>query len=58
MLDESFDTISLHEAGRQDVLRALQAPGSKSRNERGALSVSQFKKMGKLVWPPDSLGSE
>ncbi len=58
LLDESFDTISIHEAGRQEVLRALQAPGSKSRNERGALSVSQFRKMAKLVWLPDSLGSE
>ena len=53
LLDESFDTISIHEAGRQDVLRALEAPGSKSRNERRALSVSQFKSIGKTVWLRD-----
>ncbi len=50
LLDESFDTISIHEASRQDVLRALTAPGSRSRNERGALSVNQFKSIGKMVW--------
>ena len=32
LLDESFDTISIHEARRQDVLCALAVPGSKSRN--------------------------
>ena len=58
LLDESFDTISIHEAGRQDVLRALQAPGSKSRNERGALSVHQFRRIGKLVWSPAALRGE
>lgn len=50
LLDESFDTISIHEAARQDVLRALAVPGSRSRNERGALSVSKFKSIGKTVW--------
>ena len=53
LLDESFETISMHEAGHQDVLAALAAPGSKSRNERGALSVSNFKSIGKTVWQRD-----
>ena len=54
LLDESFDTIAIHEAGRQEVLRALAAPGSKSRNERGALSVNHFKSIGRMVWSRDS----
>ena len=53
LLDESFDAISMHEASRQDVLLPLAAPGSKSRNERGALSVSKFKSIGKTVWQRD-----
>ncbi|MYD92097.1 MAG: hypothetical protein F4Y02_00090 [Chloroflexi bacterium] len=55
LLDESFETISMHEAGRQDVLDALEAPGSKSRNERGTLSVSKFKSIGKTVWQRDQV---
>ena len=43
----------MHEAGKQDVLLALAAPGSKSRNKRGALSVSKFKSIGKTVWQRD-----
>lgn len=50
LLDESFEAISMHEAKRADVLSALAAPGSKSRNERGALAVSKFKAIGNTVW--------
>jgi len=50
LLDETFDAISIHEAQRADVLAALAAPGSKSRNERGALSVGKFKAIGRTVW--------
>ena len=30
---------------------ALTAPGSKARNERGALAVSKFKQIGRQIWP-------
>jgi hypothetical protein len=50
LLDQSFDAISMHEAERADVLDALAAPGSKSRIERGALSVGRFKAIGRTVW--------
>ena len=53
LLDESFDVISMHQAGCKDVCLALKATGSKSRNERGALSVSKFKSIGKTVWQRD-----
>jgi hypothetical protein len=50
LLDENFDALAIYEAPRAAVLAALAAPGSKARNERGALSVSKFKSIGKIRW--------
>lgn len=50
LLDENFDAVEIHEAERDAVVAALTAPGSKARNERGALGVSKFKSIGKLRW--------
>ncbi len=38
------------QAERPDIETALLAPGSKARNERGALSISKFKQIGVKVW--------
>lgn len=51
LLDENFDAFAIYEAERENVLAKLAAPGSKARNERGALSVRKFKAIGRLVWP-------
>ena len=53
LLNEDFEPIEIYEAQRPEITAALLAPGSKSRNERGALSVSKFKSIGQLVWPRD-----
>lgn len=50
LLDESFDAFAIYEAGRDEVVAALTAPGSKSRNERGALGVAKFRAIGRVVW--------
>jgi hypothetical protein len=50
LLNENFDAVEIHVAERDEVLTALSAPGSRSRNERGALGVNKFKAIGKLVW--------
>lgn len=50
LLDEAFDATEIHEAKRGAVVAALVEPGSKARNERGALSVNKFKAIGKLRW--------
>lgn len=50
LLDENFDALEIHEAERAAVVAALAAPGSKSRNERGALGVNRFKSIGKPRW--------
>jgi hypothetical protein len=49
LLDEKFDAFEIYEAQRA-VLQALSAPGSKARNERGALGVNKFKTISKMRW--------
>lgn len=51
LMDDALDATGIYELPRKLVLAALTAPGSKARNERGALSVSTFKALGKQVWP-------
>ncbi len=50
LMDEAFNSLSIWEAERHAVVAALAAPGSKARNERGALGVSKFKSIGRCVW--------
>lgn len=50
LLDENFEATEIHEAGRDAVIAALNAPGSRARNERGALAVSKFMSIGRKVW--------
>jgi hypothetical protein len=54
LLDDQFNATAIYEADRAPVIAALTAPGSKSRNERGAMGVSKFKSLGRLVWKRDS----
>ena len=54
LLDEGLKPHEIYEASRRKVQQALTAPGSKSRNIRGQLSVSKFKSIGRRVWPLDS----
>lgn len=53
LLDADLEPTSIYEAGRAEVERSLLAPGSKARNERGALSVNKFKSIGRKVWPTE-----
>lgn len=50
LLDANLDAFEIVEADRKAVVAALAAPGSKSRNERGALGISKFKSIGKVRW--------
>jgi hypothetical protein len=54
LLDNAtLDPREMWEAPYSEVLTRLAVPGSKARNERGALSVREFKKLAsdRLVWP-------
>lgn len=50
LLDGDFEATAIYEACHDAVVSALTAPGSKSRNERGALGVSKFKSIASLRW--------
>jgi hypothetical protein len=52
LMDEHYNATAIYEADRKPVIDALTAPGSKARNERGALGVSKFKAIARLIWPP------
>lgn len=58
LLDADFEAAAIYEASRLYVLATLAAPGSKSRNERGALSLSKFKSIGAARWLCSSRSSE
>lgn len=54
LLDKtSFETIEIWRAERNAVSKRLSAPGSKARNERGQMGISQFKSIpgARRVWP-------
>lgn len=51
LLDLDLRPTAIWEAERPAVIQALTAPGSKARNERGALGVAKFRSIGRQVWP-------
>ena len=50
LLDENLDATEIYEADRGAVLAAIASPGSKARNERGALPITKFKAISRLRW--------
>ena len=51
LLDEQYCPTAIYEAERPAIACELKKPGSKARNERGALSVSKFRSIANQVWP-------
>jgi hypothetical protein len=51
LLDAEFNPFEIHEADRASVEAALLKPGSRARNERGSLSIRQFKSIADQTWP-------
>lgn len=47
----NYELYEIWEADRESVVERLARPGSKSRNERGSMGVSQFKSIATRVWP-------
>lgn len=50
LMDGHFEPLEIYEAERSAIERELLRPGSKARNERGAMAVSKFKAIGELRW--------
>jgi len=51
LLDADLEVDSIYQAERPEIEKALLKPGSKARNERGALSVHKSKSIGREIWP-------
>jgi hypothetical protein len=52
LMDKStFETLEIWRAEYDAICDRLLAPGSKSRNERFSMGISQFKSIAKRVWP-------
>lgn len=58
LLDENFSALAIYEAERTDVIEALTKPGSRARNERNAMSMTLFKRIGRKVWDRATTKSE
>jgi hypothetical protein len=55
LLDNAtLDAIEIWQADRQSVMKRLDAPGGRARNERRAMAISQFKSIARRVWPDPS----
>lgn len=54
LLDEEFEPQVIYEAAREPLAEALTKPGSKARNERGALAITKFISVGRQVWSAES----
>lgn len=50
LLDAEYDAFQIYEASRLAVETLLTRPGSKARNERGSVGISQFKAISSLRW--------
>jgi len=52
LLDQDYNTTRIYEAPRKLVVKEIKRPGSKARNQRGALSISTFcNRLARQVWP-------
>jgi len=50
LLDAAFDATEIYEADRAAIIEAIEAPGSRARNERKSLAISKFISIGRLIW--------
>lgn len=48
---ETLDPVEIWEAPFPAVAERLAEPSSRARNERGALAVADFKRLGRKIWP-------
>lgn len=51
LMNEDYEAMEIWEAPRDKVEARLIAPGSKARNERSQMGISQFVSIAEKVWP-------
>lgn len=49
--NRTLEPVAIWEAPYDRVCERLMVPGSKARNERGALSIREFKRLARPIWP-------
>lgn len=54
LLDADYNAFQIYEAARPAVKELIARPGSKARNERGSVGISQFKAISVLRWQRSS----
>jgi hypothetical protein len=54
LLDDHYEATAIYEADRRALTETISDSGSRARNERGQLSVSKFKAIGRRVWARES----
>lgn len=54
LLRGAYEPYQIWEAPRDKVLERLSRPGSKARNERGSMDVTQFLSIAAPIWPSPS----
>lgn len=57
LLDSDFNAFAMYEATRAKVEEALTRPGSRARNERGALAIKQFMAISTCRWSRNEPGA-
>jgi hypothetical protein len=52
---KTLDVLEIWQASEEAVAARLSAPGSKARNERNSMGLSQFKSIATKIWPPTQM---
>ncbi|MDH5408635.1 MAG: hypothetical protein OEY00_08505 [Gammaproteobacteria bacterium] len=53
LMDDNFESDSMYEANRVEIMAALDDAADSSRTKRGAMSVARFKNIARQVWNRD-----
>ena len=53
LMNEDFEPVEIFEAERSELMDSLDETSDSKRNKRGAMSVSRFKHLARLVWTSD-----
>jgi hypothetical protein len=51
LMNEGLEVSAIYEAGRAEIMEALKAPRSKTRDVRGQLPVGKFRSIRMRIWP-------
>lgn len=50
VMDENYEPFEIFEAGRDDIMDAMDETSDSNRRKRGAMTVARFKIISRLVW--------